>query len=128
MGEETQVIPFIRNLPEAGAYVRAWKRGKRITAEGGRFAMDWAGSDLTADQFNRKMRGYLDARINLRGGQMSLGGPLLARKGTAEYQISLWRDCRAVRDILTRRLRVYQLETPEMRKRYGHLLASYSDD
>ena len=121
------MVPFICNSPKAGWYVGEWRRGKALTAAGGTVRTSWAGSDLDAAGFDRFMMDALNARINLRGGLMSLGGPLNARKGTTEYQCDLRRDVRSLRDILHTRLRVYQFSTPEMTKRYGHLLARYDD-
>lgn len=45
------------------------------------------------------------------------------RKWKSDYQIALWRDSRAVRDRVERRVRVYQFETIEARSRFSHLLA-----
>lgn len=49
------------------------------------------------------------------------------RKLDRDYQISLWRDSRRVREIVTSRIRHYQFETVEARSRFSHLLASYAD-
>lgn len=49
------------------------------------------------------------------------------RKLDCDYQISLWRDSRKVREIATSRVRHYQFETVEARSRFSHLLASYAD-
>lgn len=44
------------------------------------------------------------------------------RKWTDEYQVDQMRDCDAVRRKLQQRVRLYQLATPELRRRYAHLL------
>lgn len=49
------------------------------------------------------------------------------RKLDGEYQTRLRRDAYRVRDIVRDRVRVYQFETPEIRRRYGHLLSRYDD-
>jgi hypothetical protein len=44
-----------------------------------------------------------------------------------DYQIRLRSDCVCVRNWINHRRRFYSLETPEMRERYGHLVASYDE-
>ena len=44
------------------------------------------------------------------------------RKWTERYQADLVRDCDAIRRKVQQRVRLYQLATPELRRRYAHLL------
>jgi hypothetical protein len=50
------------------------------------------------------------------------------RKWDAMEQTRMVRDCYRVRDRVTRRVRVYQFETAEVRRRFGHLLSRYDED
>lgn len=49
-----------------------------------------------------------------------------SRKWSYEYQIGVYRDQQRLRDIGSR-VRVYQFETADMRRRFGHLLACHDD-
>lgn len=112
----------MRRYPQPGAYVQAWKRANEVTAAGGTVRVSWAGRDLDAHGWRREVRRALDRRINERGGLDQTG-----RKWDERYQVGLERDARALRDRLMRRVRVYQFETPELRERFGHLLADRED-
>ncbi len=83
----------------------------------------WSDSPMGLAEFRAEFRRALDRRINSKAGLNAPRG----RKDTPEYQAALFRDSRRVRDILTRRMRVYQFETDEARRRFAHLLASYDD-
>ncbi len=48
------------------------------------------------------------------------------RKQKDSWQAAIVRDRHRLEDI-RRRIRVYQFETPEMMRRFGHLLARYDD-
>jgi hypothetical protein len=112
----------LRDLPAPGAYVAAWKRANAVVAAGGTVRTSWAGADLDAAAWRRNVRDALDRRINARGGLVQTG-----RKWEYLYQLELERDARAIQARLTRRVRVYQFGTPEIRKRFGHLLSRYDD-
>ncbi len=77
-----------------------------------------AGGVVSADEMRRQMRVALDKRINIRGGRPADNDPV---------DIGWLRDARSLDDIIRRRVRVYQFERPEMRAKFGHLLASYND-
>lgn len=49
------------------------------------------------------------------------------KKGQSDYEGSLFRDKRALDDLLTLRVRVYQWETKLFKDRFSHLLASRED-
>jgi hypothetical protein len=89
------------------------------TRQEGHIRVDWSGDSLDAAGFHREFVTALHSRINHKG-QLPQNG----RKFDQGYQTSLRRDCYRVRD-MARRIRVYQLETPEMRARFGHKLARY---
>src|ERR1700675_3984625 len=92
-----------------------------ITRQGGLVRVYWSGDSLDAAGFQREFVTALHSRINSKGNL-----PQNSRKFGQEYQTSLRRDCYRVRD-MARRIRVYQLETPEMRTRFGHKVARYDD-
>lgn len=50
------------------------------------------------------------------------------RKDCSDYVIRARRDARAISVRVLCRVRVYQFETEEARRRFGHLLSSYHDD
>ena len=89
----------------------AFRRGARV-----RFGY---GASMDRVEFWRAFRRALHRRIT---------GPLPAwRKLDPQYQIALRRDADRVRDRVERRVRVYQFETQEITRRFGHLLARYDD-
>jgi hypothetical protein len=105
-----------------GAYL-AFRRLAETTIErGGRVQESWAGHELDAAGWQRACATALDRRINLKAGP-----PPPWRKLDEAYQTALLRDARAIQDRLTRRVRLYQLGTPELRARFSHLLASRED-
>ena len=67
--------------------------------------------EMIHDLINRHIEGY---------GQ--------GRKWRAEYQTGLLRDACRIKEKLTRRVRVYQMETPELARRFSYLLSTYHED
>lgn len=115
----------IIDLPHKDAYVRAIARGHDLTRQGQRVHTgQWPDREFRdhAD-FQRWVWDALERRINARGGLPEYRG----RKDTTDEFYRFWRDSRAVREIHTRRLRVYGFETPDARRRFSHLLASRND-
>ena len=108
---------------EPRAYLAAWKRARVVLAGGGRVRMSRTGEALDVEAFTRIMRRDLDDRINARGGVALVG-----RKWGTDYQASLARDCCAVRAHATTRLRVHRLETPDVRRRFGHIECGFAGD
>lgn len=129
----------LSDLPAPGWYVRHSRAGfeylrsgggslfgggdARRTVRVGEPILDWPGRDFTLPEFERWWWSAMDRRINARAG---IGAPR-GRKDDPDWEIRAWRDSRRVRDILTTRLRVYQFETDEARRRFGHLLARRDD-
>lgn len=105
--------------PAAGTYLRAWLKGKEITANGGTVRLFWNTRDLNAEEFRAEMRQALDRRINAKG---SIDGR--GRKWTADYQRALWLDAREIHQFITTRTypAQYHWRTPEMRARFDYLL------
>jgi hypothetical protein len=50
-----------------------------------------------------------------------------ARRRDPAYELGLRRDARAIEDKLVRRVRLYRLETPELRERFAHLISDRND-
>jgi hypothetical protein len=120
----TTVVPFIRNSPSAGEYVRFWQRARAHTAAGGTVKLEWCGPALDAAAFTKEMRGALDRRINLRGGLTSDGRTGLFRKTDADHERCARLEAYEVRNLVQHRVwpARYRFQTPEFQKRYGHLL------
>jgi hypothetical protein len=77
---------------------------------------------LTKDEARRYLHFLLDVAVNRKAGIPDEPFP----KCAADYQVRLRRDQSRLRDV-ARRVRVYQFETSEVRRRFGHLLASRED-
>lgn len=80
------------------------------------------GETMTKEEAQRKLTFLVDVAVNRRAGIPDKQG----RKQEYEHQIGLRRDKYRLQDI-ARRIRVYQFETKEVAKRFGHKLASYDD-
>lgn len=112
--------PFYQYVPE---YLAACRKAFAITLSGGRIRMDWTdhkGLDLAG--WKAEFVAALNRRINEKGGIS-----LTSRKTCPEYQTRLIRDSRRVHEMAFQRIRHYQLETPEMRQRFRHLLSEYGE-
>lgn len=109
-----------RHVHDYLAFVR---EARAILARGGRVRLHWAGRDLDADGFRRELRRALDSRINAKAEPDRPRG----RRDDPDHVRALRQDQRDLRDRVARRVRVYQFRTPEVRRRFGHLLARYDD-
>jgi hypothetical protein len=101
-------------------YLTFCRRAFAETAAGRRIQLSWAGCPLDREGWRRSFRKALDQRINLKAGPEPCW-----RKLNPAYQIDLMRDCRAIRDHATTRLAVHQIMTPELRRRFGHIISEY---
>jgi hypothetical protein len=117
---------YNRQLPAPGDYARSWRTlttldpTMEISVPGYIVGMPgWPRQTVRAGEVLRRVREAFERRINSRAGYE----PREPREGSS----ALYRDSRNVRDILTRRLRVYQFETRVARARFGHLLARHDD-
>lgn len=105
----------IAQLPNKAAYVQAWRIAK-TSPPGARLLWDRDTWDVVDPlEAVRRFRRALDRRINSRGGHEEFNDPL---------PVGLVRDAHRLDDIRQRRVRVYQLETPRLARRFAHLLAS----
>lgn len=106
----------------AKTYAAAWREGLRLTALGQKVTIHGYGSRaLNAAEFRAEMLRALEERIALKVGPAPTG-----RKHSPDYQRGLLQDANDLRAI-HRRVRVYQLRTPELHRRFAHLLASRED-
>jgi hypothetical protein len=78
---------------------------------------------MDKEQTRRRVAFLINTAINRKAGIPDRIG----RKQSTDYQASLYRDCRAVRDRINRRVIVRQFETAEIRQRYSHLLSGWDD-
>jgi hypothetical protein len=107
------------NYPKVSSYVAAWKQVIQlaITSPDSLVKLDWC-TVIPAQEARRTFLTALDKRINHRAGlDVSKG-----KKDCEEYSIQEYRDQQAIRDKLTKRIRVYRFETIEVQKRFAHLL------
>ena len=113
--------PRILYTPEqiahASWYVRAYREALRKAHAGILIQMNWAGAPLDESGLRAEFITALFRRIDSKAGVIHTG-----RKWQPDYQISLRRDARRVYDRVNNRVIVRQFETPEIRKRFGHLL------
>ena len=105
----------------AKVYAVAWREGKRLTSLGQKVRIFRDGPSLDAVAFQAEMLRALEARIALKVGPEPTG-----RKHCPDYQRGLIQDAAALRDI-HRRVRIYQLRTPELARRFAHLLSERED-
>jgi hypothetical protein len=83
---------------------------------------DRYGVAMTKGEAQARLMWLVDMAINRKAGRADVPG----RKWESDWQAKIWRDCCRVRDI-ARRVRVYQFETEEVRKRFSHLLSDRSE-
>lgn len=106
----------------AGEMLRFYRWAKAITAAGGRVRLSWAGSEYDAEGWRHQFLLALDRRITLKA------GPLPSwRKLSDLYQTELRRDSQRIRDNRQQRVALHQINTPELRRRFGHLISSRDD-
>lgn len=99
-------------------YARKVKQAFAIVNAGGTVCTSWGGRSLDRDAWRAEFLDVLNHRINLKGRTLGDG-----RKWGLDYKWACVRDQDKLRRIHTQRLRVYQFETAEVRKRFSHRLA-----
>lgn len=100
-------------------YLAMCRRAARAFAEGRRVHFGYGEPPMDEHEFWRAFRRALHRRIT---GQL----PAWRRLDPA-YQVALQRDANRIRDRVQHRVRIFQFETPELRRRFGHLLSSYDE-
>ena len=112
---EKWTYPFVKE------HLRFVRKAFEITCAGGRIKIRWSDNPMDLKAWRKKFIDALDRRITKYGG---LGGR--GRKFDPDWQLWMRRDRHRLEDI-RKRIRVYQFETREMQRRYGHLLARRDD-
>jgi hypothetical protein len=105
-----------------GEMLAFYRRAREITEAGGTVRLERFGREYDADDWRRQFRLALDRRITLKAGPEPAW-----RKLDDDYRRNLERDCRAIRDKVRRRVALHQLATPELRRRFGHLITPWED-
>jgi hypothetical protein len=107
------------NYPSVSSYVKAWKQviNLAITSPDSLVKLDWC-TTVTAQEARRTFLTALDRRINHRAGLDVTRG----KKDCEEYSIQEYRDQQAIRDKLSKRIRIYRFETKEAQKRFAYLV------
>ncbi len=113
---------WIWTYRDPGLMLAFYRKAFAITAAGGTVRLSWAGRDLDAAGWRKNFRDALDRRINLK-----MGPPPPWRKLDGLYQTNMERDARAIHAYRQQRVRFYHIATPELRKRFGHLMARHDD-
>ena len=103
-------------------YVKSWREGLQRTREGHKVRLFWNGPSLDFEALRAEFVRALEARIALKAGRAPMG-----RKHTEEYQRAILQDSADLRRRVVHRVRVYQLRTPELHRRFAHLLATHDD-
>jgi hypothetical protein len=106
-------------VPEMLAFYR---QARQITEVGGRIRLSWAGREYDAASWREQFRKALDRRINLKAGPEPCW-----RKLDDLYQTELRRDADNIRRHRAQRLAIHQITTPELKRRFGHLISSWED-
>jgi hypothetical protein len=104
-----------------GHYVCAWKILRAANQQQLHHGFFARGEQATAATILAAMRLGAQDRIN-----RNIPGFGKGRKWTDEYQMQQLRDSFRLAAI-QQRVRIYQFETPEFRRRFGHLLARHDD-
>lgn len=85
----------------------------------------WLGESMSKDEARTRLAFLVNVAINRKAGIPDVVG----RKQESDYQVQQYRDCRKVREKISRRVRINGgFETPEIRRRYRHLLTKWEDE
>lgn len=105
-----------------GEYVALLRAARADLDAGKRVSLAWNGPAMDREAFLRAVVRALHRRINAKGGIDRHG-----RKHDEIYQTELARDRNRIQARVTRRVRMYQIHTPELRARFAHLIDRYDD-
>mgnify|MGYP001565119092 FL=1 len=112
----------MHDYPEPGKYLALCRKAFALTAQGIRVQLAWNSRPLDAAGWKRQFIQDLHFRINRKEGPYDVW-----RKQDPDYQVKLRRDQDRLHQKIRARVRVYQFETDDVRRRYGHLLDRYDD-
>lgn len=106
----------------AGPMVEAYRKAfAHLRSPGATIKMNWAATPIDMNGFRREFVEALHRRINLKQAPTPKW-----RKLSERSQVAMRRDKHRLED-MHRRIRVYQFETDECRRRFGDRLARYDD-
>ena len=108
--------------PNAAAYLGWVKRCFAETKAGRRVQTNWAGPELNHEGFQQEFLRALHRRIQ-RNSKIEPRG----RKTDQMYQTQLFRDRQAIDDKRNRRIRMYYIGTPELKKRFAQLIDDHNE-
>lgn len=111
-----RIVSTTKLLAHFRAFLRSDCHEMRDPVSGWGFYLDKAAA-------RRKLSHLIDVAINRKAGIPDVP---VGRKFDPDYVTRVWRDCYRVRD-MAKRIRHYSLETPELTRRFGHLLSRYDD-
>lgn len=111
------------SMVKVSKHYLAWVRQVRAALDSGvTVQTSWDVMHRDPESFRAELWRAIDRRINLRAGPSPRW-----RKWSSDYHYAALRDSRRIQDRVLRRVRVYQFETVEARRRFGHLLSSQND-
>lgn len=114
--------PLARYSPHAAAYTAAWRMIiKLATNEPTARVRMGEYTTMTAREARADFLQALHKRISARDPK-----PYTAKQ-SQDYEASARRDKHRIHERINHRVRVYQFETSEARRRFSHLLSSYQD-
>jgi len=99
--------------PQAGKYVRAWRKAKSLNPEQ-KYFIDKSRC-ATGEELQREFLTALQRRINARGDQEW-------RNIITQAEVELYRDQQDLHNWLQRRIICRRLRTPKLQKRFASLL------
>lgn len=109
---------------DPATYLNLVRCDRQALAEGKRVRLHWTDHDgMDATQFRAEFLAALDKRISLKAGPSPSW-----RKLDSLYQTELSRDWQAIEEKIRRRVRLTYLGTPELRRRFAHLITPYHED
>lgn len=118
ISRETAITHFLRDYREARRLLRESKPFK---------VGQWPGCSIeTEEAFHAWFMRRLNRKINSYGGILAEREKW--RKWDHVYQVRLRYDQQSLLKILRQRYRIYQFQTEEVRRNFGHLLAHHEDD
>lgn len=114
---------YLSTLPAPGEYARFLRKVSDLIRQHGEHAvtrdpLDSFGRSRRLVEIRRDCWRALDRRINIRGNEAWRNTP---------PDVEMLRDAANINAIRAIRLRVYQIATPKLARRFGHLLASRDD-
>jgi hypothetical protein len=109
-------------IEHAGWYVRSYRNAIAKARQGIGIEMHPGDTPLNEAGLRKEFITALFARIDTKAEIRHTG-----RKWSSIYQTEQMRDCRLIRDHAQWRRAVHQIMTPELRRRFAHILTSWDN-